>query len=371
MAVMNEPILRETWKMRWANCPVAIELDAHRCVLGLSLQLQRSAFKLVHRFLFDFDVPVEGRFVAALEEIDVGELVFGVQAVGQENRHLMTEPAASVANPVVAAIQQLEFKAKAMSSDVQSGLIVRIVFSELCVGFDKTFRLPEPVAVALAMQDQQARIEVLVERDSPILRGADMQKAGAFRHRNHGVFACELFRIEGVQTNHVRVEIHHEVILGEVKKAQLEIMRCGKAGGSKMLVAENHGPDAGFFFHSASSKFRQTAVILTGANGDAQHEPLPSSSRDGVREALGIDAIHDSLLENGAYRIWTEFLNITRSVANFSLNLKSMSILVEQEELLFQIFRRRVGPFHAGVEKIEAIFRLDVIHGAVEQPGVF
>ena len=74
MAVMNEPILRETWKMRWANCPVAIELDAHRCVLGLSLQLQRSALKLVHRFLFDFDVPVEGRFVAALEEINVREV---------------------------------------------------------------------------------------------------------------------------------------------------------------------------------------------------------------------------------------------------------------------------------------------------------
>ena len=103
--------------------------------------------------LDDADAAVASRGAAqdgALAAAKEGQLqgVVGVQAVGQENRHLMTEPAASVANPVVAAIQQLEFKAKAMSSDVQSGLIVRIVFGELCVGFDKTFRLPAPVAVA-------------------------------------------------------------------------------------------------------------------------------------------------------------------------------------------------------------------------------
>ena len=96
-------------------------------------------------------MPIERGLVAALEEIDVHELIFGMQAMSHEDGHFTTEPAASETNPVVSSIQQLQFETAAMTSDVQSRLVIGIVFGELLIGLYETFRLSKPVLMALAI----------------------------------------------------------------------------------------------------------------------------------------------------------------------------------------------------------------------------
>src|SRR5438477_12398896 len=161
--------------------------------------------------------------------------------MSHEDGHFITEPAASITDPVVAAIQQLEFEAEAMTSDVQRGLVIGIVFGELRIRLHKMLRLSKPLPMPLTIQDQQSRIEIHAKRDFPILCRADMQWPGAFRNGDYGVFPCDSFRFPGVQANHVGIEIHHEIIVDEIEKSQLEVEGSGKTGGGEMLIAQNDG----------------------------------------------------------------------------------------------------------------------------------
>ena len=126
---MDKPVLREAGKIGRADGPISIEMDSHLFVPRL--QSQRAILELAHTVFVNFDVPIERGLVAALEEIDVHELIFGMQAMSHEDGHFTTEPAASETNPVVSSIQQLQFETAAMTSDVQSRLVIGIVFGEL------------------------------------------------------------------------------------------------------------------------------------------------------------------------------------------------------------------------------------------------
>src|SRR6267154_4125101 len=100
----------------------------------------------------------------------------------QKHGNFIGKSAASITDPVVSAIQQLHLKTQAMASDVQCGLIVRVVFCKLVIRKHKTFGLSKPIPMALTIQYDETCVEILSKWDFPILRGADMQGAGALRY---------------------------------------------------------------------------------------------------------------------------------------------------------------------------------------------
>src|SRR2546430_9719187 len=91
-----------------------------------------------------------------------------MEPVRHINGHFITEPAASETDPVISSVQQLQLEAQAMTSNVQCGLVVGIVFRKLLIRKYKMFCLPKPILMASAVQQQESRLEGISPRNFPI-----------------------------------------------------------------------------------------------------------------------------------------------------------------------------------------------------------
>src|SRR5437588_4553004 len=118
--------------------------------------------------------------------------------MSHEHRHFETELSGAKAHPVISTVQQLELESSAITSNVQSRLIVRIVLTELFIRHDKTFGFAEPVVMAAAIQYHEPGIEVFTPRDIPSL--ADPQNRGdrAFNNGNDSIGFGEALRVPSI-----------------------------------------------------------------------------------------------------------------------------------------------------------------------------